>query len=147
METLQEVRKTRGLTQTQLAEALGVTQMYIAHLERGRKRYSPELAVKAAQVLRIKKAQLHSLSRLANLHYTLDLLGGLDDVDLVRAGEEGRQYLVRLVKIIMEFVAAGEVDHLSVDLPGTIIQAANEIARQTENKEQTTSPVGRGVKG
>lgn len=52
------LRKQQGLTQTQLAEQLGIAQQTMAHYEGGKLRISVELLVLAAKVLNVPIASL-----------------------------------------------------------------------------------------
>ncbi len=56
---LRRLRRRQGWSQAKLAEEVGLTQGYIAHLEHGR-RTSPTLAVlvKVARVLRVSMTEL-----------------------------------------------------------------------------------------
>mgnify|MGYP001119314784 CR=1 FL=1 len=51
MKTLGSIRKEKGLTQQQLAEAVGVTKRAIASYESGSRRPSPAVAERIARVL------------------------------------------------------------------------------------------------
>lgn len=54
MVDLQMVRTTKGLTQEQLADKVGVVRQTISEIECGRKKPSVELAKKIGKVLKIK---------------------------------------------------------------------------------------------
>lgn len=51
MKTLGSIRKEKGLTQQQLADAVGVTKRAIASYESGSRRPSPAVAERIARVL------------------------------------------------------------------------------------------------
>ncbi|MED5549030.1 MAG: helix-turn-helix transcriptional regulator [Pseudomonadota bacterium] len=55
---LKQWRKHRGLTQQQLAEAIGMTKGYISNLETGEKRYNEDLLEDFARVLRCEPWEL-----------------------------------------------------------------------------------------
>lgn len=58
-EKIKEARKNKGLTTTQLAEMIDVSQGYISHLENNRKKNpSPEILQKIANVLEIPQTDL-----------------------------------------------------------------------------------------
>lgn len=51
--TFAKLRRERGLTQSELADYLGVSQGYICMIERGQRRLLPHLAVRAGRALGI----------------------------------------------------------------------------------------------
>lgn len=53
-----EWRKHRELTQTQLAERIGITKSYLSKIETGKKRYDQPFLEAAAEVLRVAPADL-----------------------------------------------------------------------------------------
>ena len=55
---LRAARKARGWTQVEAAVRLGLSQPYLAMLERGQRRLTPRLARKAARVLRLPPTAL-----------------------------------------------------------------------------------------
>jgi DNA-binding XRE family transcriptional regulator len=63
------IRIALGLTQTQFAEALGVSQSTITHIENGRRRPSPDLALK---IVRLAKQHQQPGIRMEMLYPTLD---------------------------------------------------------------------------
>jgi transcriptional regulator with XRE-family HTH domain len=54
-EQMRAVRHANGLTQTQVAEKLGVGQGYVADMETGRRRISTRTAIAFAQVINAHK--------------------------------------------------------------------------------------------
>jgi transcriptional regulator with XRE-family HTH domain len=56
-------RKLRGLTQTQLAEKVGVTRYLLAHCEKGRTRLTDDLIVRFAIALHITPDELLGFSK------------------------------------------------------------------------------------
>jgi transcriptional regulator with XRE-family HTH domain len=52
-ETLQKARRQRGWTQAEAGARLGVSQAYVALLEKGRRRVPPKLARKAVRVFKL----------------------------------------------------------------------------------------------
>ncbi len=62
-ERLTKYRKLRGLTQTQLAEKVGVTRYLIAHCEKGRTHLTDELIVRLAVALRVTPDDLLGFSK------------------------------------------------------------------------------------
>lgn len=56
--SLQKARKTRGLTQEELAEKLDISRSYMGHLEQGLKNPSFELLQKLAKHLKVKASDL-----------------------------------------------------------------------------------------
>ena len=59
-ENLKRIRETKGMSQTELAEAVGVRQSMICQMERGTKNMTIELAVKIAEVLKADPAEFIS---------------------------------------------------------------------------------------
>lgn len=55
---IREWRKFRELTQTQLAERIGITKSYLSKIESGKKRYDQPFLEAAAEVLRCSPADL-----------------------------------------------------------------------------------------
>lgn len=51
---LKRIRKDKGMSQQELAEAVGVTQSMIAQIERGTKALTMELGKEIAKVLEVK---------------------------------------------------------------------------------------------
>lgn len=62
MKRLKEVRVSRGLTQAELAERVGVTQHAIAQYEAGRRQPQGEILVRIALVLGVSSAYLMGLT-------------------------------------------------------------------------------------
>jgi transcriptional regulator with XRE-family HTH domain len=56
--TLQELRKSKGYTQKGLANELGLSQPYVAELEKGTKKPSYETLIKLAKILEITVDEL-----------------------------------------------------------------------------------------
>ncbi len=57
-ETLRQLREIRGLKVGELANALGISYAYLSNIEAGRKRLTPQLLAKAANVLDVRQAAL-----------------------------------------------------------------------------------------
>ncbi len=57
-ETLRMARELRGLKLGELATAMGISYAYLSNIEAGRKRLTPQLVAKAAQVLGVRQAAL-----------------------------------------------------------------------------------------
>lgn len=57
---LQELRKKDGLTTTEMAEKLGITQGHYCHLENGSRRLTEKLAGRVEEVFRINKVELEN---------------------------------------------------------------------------------------
>lgn len=51
---LQFVRSQRGLSQEELADALGISRPYLANIEMGRRTLNPRLAQKASETLAVR---------------------------------------------------------------------------------------------
>ncbi|WP_053958293.1 helix-turn-helix transcriptional regulator [Sulfobacillus thermosulfidooxidans] len=58
MSPLREIRRRRRMTQTQLAECIGVTQSHIAQIERGKRRGSIAVLQKLAVALNVSLTDL-----------------------------------------------------------------------------------------
>ncbi len=58
MNRIRDVRKQVGLTQTELADAVGITQGQIARLERGDRNLSTDLLLRIADALQRPAAEL-----------------------------------------------------------------------------------------
>lgn len=60
MNILATYRKKHGLTQEQFADMLGCSQGMITHIERGRRTFSPQVAIQVEQITagEIKKSDL-----------------------------------------------------------------------------------------
>jgi transcriptional regulator with XRE-family HTH domain len=56
--TLREFRELRGLKPDELANAVLISRSYLANIEAGRKRLSPELASKIAEHLHIRQISI-----------------------------------------------------------------------------------------
>ena len=52
------LRRQNGLTQSQLAEQLNITQRMVAHYEKGTRRPRPEVAEKIGEVFGLTRSQL-----------------------------------------------------------------------------------------
>jgi transcriptional regulator with XRE-family HTH domain len=52
------IRKERGMTQQQLADVLEITVGMVSHIERGRRKITPEHANEWASKLGVKREQL-----------------------------------------------------------------------------------------
>lgn len=59
--TLKDYRKARGLTQTEVAETLGVTRQYIGALEKGERKPSLKLLKEIAKLYGVKISKLIDL--------------------------------------------------------------------------------------
>lgn len=57
---LQELRKKEGLTTTEMAEKLGITQGHYCHLENGSRRLTEKLVGRVEEVFRINKVELEN---------------------------------------------------------------------------------------
>lgn len=57
-ERLAELRRTRGLSQTELAERIGLTQRVMSHYEKGQTRIPGEVLLKIADVLKVSVYEL-----------------------------------------------------------------------------------------
>jgi len=66
-EILAKYRKLRGLTQTELAEKVGVTRYLLAHCEKGRTRLTDELIVRFAVALHTTPDALLGFSKANHL--------------------------------------------------------------------------------
>lgn len=62
MKRLQEVRESRGLSQSALAKRVGVTQQAIAQYESGKRTPTGDVLVRLAQVLGVSSSYLLGLS-------------------------------------------------------------------------------------
>jgi transcriptional regulator with XRE-family HTH domain len=60
---LREIRKSRGITQVELAEQLGVNQSVLSECERGDVRLHGALVVRIAKALKVSADELLGLSR------------------------------------------------------------------------------------
>lgn len=58
-----ELRKKNDLTQDQLAEKCGITQMMIANIESGIRRPSPKTAQKIAEILKFNWTKFYEESK------------------------------------------------------------------------------------
>ena len=85
--TLQTVREQRGLTQAEAANRLGVSQAYVALLEKGHRRVPPRLARKAVRVFKLSPVLLPLTNVPSNVR--ADKLAR----DLSRLGYPGFAYL------------------------------------------------------
>lgn len=56
-------RKGRGLTQTELAEKIGIIQSLVSDYESGRRRLHAEMVVRVAQALRVSTDELLGLKK------------------------------------------------------------------------------------
>lgn len=59
-ETLRALREARGIPVGEFATKLGRSYSYVSNIEAGRKRLTPEIALKAAQLLAVRPAALLS---------------------------------------------------------------------------------------
>ncbi len=55
---IRELREKRGLTQTELAQAAGITRIYVAKIEAGEKLPSIPILLKLAKALKVKAGKL-----------------------------------------------------------------------------------------
>lgn len=53
-EALRTIRELRGLTADELAQELGISRPYLSNIENGRKNLTPQLALQAADVLKVR---------------------------------------------------------------------------------------------
>ena len=65
-ERLAVFRKQRGLTQTELAEQVGITQPLVSDYERGRLQLSAEMTVRFALALKVSCDELLGLGKRSN---------------------------------------------------------------------------------
>lgn len=87
-EVLRKARECRGWTQTETGKRLGISQAYVALLEKGRRAFPPKLAQKAVRLLRLSPVFLPTGEK--NLSAALpDSLAG----ELSRLGYPGFAYL------------------------------------------------------
>jgi len=56
--TIREFRELRGLKADELANAVEISRPYLANIEAGRKRLTPELAAKIAQHLCVRQISI-----------------------------------------------------------------------------------------
>jgi len=63
MTEIKTLRKQKGLTTTQVAEALGISQGYYSQLESGLRSFDKEQLYKLAAILKIDQAFLHIIAR------------------------------------------------------------------------------------
>jgi transcriptional regulator with XRE-family HTH domain len=109
---LRVVRNHRGLTQTQLAEALGVTFQQVQKYERGTNRISTSALVRAAAALGVSVAELVGEGLPAGVREgTLDLVKTTSARELLAAyaaleRPEDRSLIIRLT----EALARGQLD-------------------------------------
>jgi len=61
--TLRTTRELRGLKPDQLANRLGISRSYLANIEAGRKKLTPELLAKACSVLDIPQIAILDVAR------------------------------------------------------------------------------------
>lgn len=61
--TLRTTRELRGLKPDEMANRLGISRSYLANIEAGRKRLTPELLAKACSILVIPQIAILDLSR------------------------------------------------------------------------------------
>lgn len=78
MENLSRIRKKRGLTQVQLADAAGCNQATISKLEKGGKNATLDLIEDIAAVLKVEPWELFAIDDLRQ-RYLLALEGASDD--------------------------------------------------------------------
>jgi transcriptional regulator with XRE-family HTH domain len=64
---LSEIRKSRGLTQAEIAERLGLTQALVSDYERGKLRLHGALIVAFAQALRVSSDEILGLREAASV--------------------------------------------------------------------------------
>lgn len=121
MDDLKQLRRELGVTQTELANAVGVSGPYITQVENGSKAVSLELALRMAAALNVHPANLLVRCQSVRRADTLDLLSG-HDVNEVMESKDGRRYLLRLVRTMLE---AGDVSFAE-----QIVAATNEANRK-----------------
>lgn len=56
--TLRMARELRGLTPDELAGQMGISRPYLANIEAGRKRLTPQMLAKAAEALQIRQIDI-----------------------------------------------------------------------------------------
>jgi transcriptional regulator with XRE-family HTH domain len=76
MENLREIRKTKGMSQEQLAEAADVSQGTISKIERGEMNVTYDVIIKIATALDVQPVQLFPLSELQRR--TLNAIEAID---------------------------------------------------------------------
>ena len=79
---IKEIRKTRGMTQPQLAERIGVDPKYISRLETGTSTPSLDTILNIASSLDVETSELFSFSHLDEKEILIDrLVKKLKNVD------------------------------------------------------------------
>lgn len=56
--TLRTLRETRGLRQSEMAAAMGISRAYMNQIESGKKRLTPVMLARAAGILRVPQMAL-----------------------------------------------------------------------------------------
>jgi transcriptional regulator with XRE-family HTH domain len=92
---LAQLRKDRGVTQTEIAEHLGISQPVYSGYERGELRVHGELLVKLARILKVSTDEILGLEKSAPSRAPRDrrLLRRLQDVD--KLSKRDREALMR----------------------------------------------------
>ena len=93
-EKLQELRKSRSMTQEELAEKLGVSTQMISNLELGKKAIRPENLVKLCNVLNVSADHI-----LRGNRADWEIQGFMEKY--IRLSEENQQLLERLTENLL----------------------------------------------
>jgi transcriptional regulator with XRE-family HTH domain len=132
VDDLKQLRTAVGVTQGDLAAAVGVSGPYITQVENGQKAISLELALRLAEALEVDPANLLVRSQSVRRSDTLGLLSGLNVNEVMRSND-GRRYLLRLVRSILE---AGDVSFAE-----QIVATANEVNRRESEMAEVIDAV------
>ena len=125
-ERIREVRRSRKVTQRQLADYLGVTPSYVSHIEKGERNVSAELLYKIARYLNVRMATLMEESAPTS-PFVQASRSVPDDVrpDVERCGRF-HSNLWELENLVCGRPVMGTLSRLS-DLPTSPKKAATEV--------------------
>lgn len=87
--TLKALREAQGWTTEKFSEALGIARPTLANIEGGRKRLTPDKAIRAAEILNVPLAAIVSPAVSDPVAAARPGVAGDDDCDVIDLGDAG----------------------------------------------------------
>ena len=122
-EHLRSARQTAGLTQQQAADRLGVSQAYLALLERGRRPVTPPLGSKFVKLYRLGPAALPLESGSIDKWHSSSLAGALASLGYPGFRQLRRAHRKNPAVVLLAAIAASEVEVRVIEaLPWLVVE-------------------------
>jgi len=96
---IQEIRKSKNITQEKLAEAIGLNVPNLSNIERGKKFVTAETLERIINALEIKESDLFDFGHIKTRKELLDLINDI----LSKASDKDIQYFYRMMSLYKEF--------------------------------------------